>query len=215
MNTPPKLTDEQIDTAIDEAEKVPPNCAGWVVYQRRAYARAIESAVNQQWLDMLAARVSAGWQRIETAPKDRDVLLWATRTPHAFIDQWGRYDRHNHPRITHWMPLPPAPDAAAPQPHPKQEPVAWIRKNGFRFMGEIEPQDESEVALYTAPQPQREWVGLMDEDILEAEQKGAESYQRFKSTARGQMISPADDPYWHVYRAIEAKLREKNTENKQ
>lgn len=33
------------------------------------------------------------------------------------------------------------------------EPVAWIRKNGFRFIAEIEPQDDSEVPLYTAPQP--------------------------------------------------------------
>jgi len=44
-------------------------------------------------------------------------------------------------------------DALAEQA--EQEPVAWIRKNGFRFMGEIEPQDDSEVALYTAPQPER------------------------------------------------------------
>lgn len=33
------------------------------------------------------------------------------------------------------------------------EPVAWIRKNGFRFISEIEPQDDSEVPLFTAPQP--------------------------------------------------------------
>lgn len=30
-------------------------------------------------------------------------------------------------------------------------PVAWLRKNGFRFIGEIEPQDDSEIPLYTAP----------------------------------------------------------------
>lgn len=29
------------------------------------------------------------------------------------------------------------------------EPVAHIRKNGFRFLGEIEPQDDSETPLYT------------------------------------------------------------------
>ena len=34
------------------------------------------------------------------------------------------------------------------------EPVAHIRKNGFRFNGEIEPQDDSELPLYTAAQVQ-------------------------------------------------------------
>lgn len=73
------------------------------------------------------------WQPIETAPKDRPVLvhpgLWAGRTcsiatwnddkyakkPRPF---WGRdddmgritYSRNAPP--THWMPLPPAPEAA-------------------------------------------------------------------------------------------------------
>jgi len=50
------------------------------------------------------------WQPIETAPKWQSVLLWATRTGgRCVIDYWGDYDRHNHPRITHWMPLPAAP----------------------------------------------------------------------------------------------------------
>ena len=31
------------------------------------------------------------------------------------------------------------------------EPVAWIRKNGFRFDANIEPQDDSEIPLYTRP----------------------------------------------------------------
>ena len=34
------------------------------------------------------------------------------------------------------------------------EPVAHIRKNGFRFNGAIEPQDDSELPLYTAAQVQ-------------------------------------------------------------
>ena len=36
---------------------------------------------------------------------------------------------------------------AAPQP----EPVAWLRKDGLRFLGGIEPSDGSELPLYTAP----------------------------------------------------------------
>jgi hypothetical protein len=43
---------------------------------------------------------------------------------------------------------------------PAQQPVAWLRKNGFRFLGVAEPQDESELPLYTNPpaQPQQEPV---------------------------------------------------------
>ena len=29
------------------------------------------------------------------------------------------------------------------------QPAAWIRKNGFRFIAEAEPQDDSETALYS------------------------------------------------------------------
>ena len=37
------------------------------------------------------------------------------------------------------------------------EPVAWIRKNGFRFNENLEPKDDSEIPLYTAPpQPKTE-----------------------------------------------------------
>lgn len=39
---------------------------------------------------------------------------------------------------------------AARQPE-RGEAVAWLRKNGFRFNGDIEPQDDSELPLYTHP----------------------------------------------------------------
>ncbi len=47
--------------------------------------------------------------------------------------------------------------------------------------------------LYTTPQPQREWVGLTDEERLEAAE-----------------IDGADEWFWKVCKAIEAKLKEKN-----
>ena len=61
--------------------------------------------------DQLRAELEdARWQPIETAPKGQSVLLWATRRGgRCVIDDWGDYDMHNHPRITHWMPLPAAP----------------------------------------------------------------------------------------------------------
>ena len=68
------------------------------------------------------------------------------------------------------LPVSPAagevPLFTAPQPQPKQEPVAWLRKNGFRFMGEIEPQDDSEVPLYTTPQPQP--CNIAEDGVCEA-----------------------------------------------
>jgi hypothetical protein len=54
----------------------------------------------------------------------------------------------------------------------------------------------------------REWVGLTDEEIWEAERI---RHQRHKYSIRGQQITPADNPQWHHARAIEAKLKEKNT----
>jgi hypothetical protein len=41
--------------------------------------------------------------------------------------------------------------AALAEPEQKPEPVAWLRKDGLRFRGDIEPQDGSELPLYAAP----------------------------------------------------------------
>jgi hypothetical protein len=35
----------------------------------------------------------------------------------------------------------------------QQEPVAWLRKYGFRFNRDIEPEGDGEVPLYAAPKP--------------------------------------------------------------
>jgi hypothetical protein len=85
----------------------------------------------------------------------------------------------------------------------KQEPVAWCVLEPW-LSGKFEAQDcFSDVALdanvgwvplYTTPQPQREWVGLTDEEIS----------QLWLGTS----------PYFNeedFARAIEAKLKEKNT----
>ena len=74
---------------------------------------------------------------------------------------------------------------------PEQEPVAWVY-NGI--LHEFDPSEfaTSEVKpLYTAP-PKREWVGLTDEEAREIRLK----------------VGSAADVY---ARAIEAKLKEKNT----
>jgi len=72
---------------------------------------------------------------------------------------------------------------------PEQEPVAWISHNAGLYHGK---PDESlnPLPLYTAPQ-KKEWVGLTDEEISE-------------------LIRNTHNTGSFV-RAIEAKLKEKNT----
>lgn len=64
-------------------------------------------------------------------------------------------------------------------PAVQEEPVAWIRKNGFRFIAEIEPQDDSEVPLYTAPPAQP------DASVL------AEALVAIRARIRGEFDHPA------------------------
>jgi hypothetical protein len=53
-----------------------------------------------------SAPQKAGWQPIETAPRDWSQVLVVMRNG-AFST--ARYDKHSEPQATHWMPLPPAP----------------------------------------------------------------------------------------------------------
>ena len=92
----------------------------------------------------------------------------------------------------------------------KQEPVAWMRKLFSPELGEFfdykdgafanETDSEGWTPLYTSP-PQRQWVGLTDEDVYPL----ANEHLRYQ---------PEDYEVSGVYdlaRAIEAKLKEKNT----
>lgn len=106
----------------------------------------------------------------------------------------------------------------------KQEPVAWM--DGYRNIYSLEekaagcedaviplvpaiqhwsdcavhnepayPKGDCDCGGYTIPQPQREWVGLTDRDVFQiAEQCGLASVD-----------------WTDVMRAVEAKLKEKNT----
>lgn len=66
------------------------------------------------------------WRPIETAPRDGDVLIYVAETNEQFVAfsgvcpddgdrQWVFAQTHDHAHIikspTHWMPLPPAPEA--------------------------------------------------------------------------------------------------------
>jgi hypothetical protein len=79
-------------------------------------------------------------------------------------------------------------------PQPELEPVAWFSKRpdntlAIKIVGK--PTDGDWEPLYTAP-PQREWVGLTDEERIDCEIKTQQNYVDF------------------AY-AIEAKLKERNT----
>ena len=83
-------------------------------------------------------------------------------------------------------------EALAEQPA-QQEPVAWMTKTGSVWKTKA---DETDEPLYTHPPAQRTWVGLSDEEI---ENLWHEFHDREFGWAR------------RFTRAIEAKLKEKNT----
>ena len=73
----------------------------------------------------------------------------------------------------------------------EQEPVAWMDEYGDVLSASVvDGSGLRNIPLYTAP-PQREWVGLTDDEVWDAYEKGM--YEEM----------------WFA-RAIEAKLREKN-----
>jgi len=88
----------------------------------------------------------------------------------------------------------------------KQEPVAWITNGGkgelwwyqsskFDEEGNLIGPNPDDIPLYTAP-PQREWVGLTDQEINSVRHN------------RDWTAPWTDETF---ARAIEAKLKEKNT----
>jgi hypothetical protein len=98
----------------------------------------------------------------------------------------------------------------AGHPLPEREPVAWIKPKellvmrGNAYAGAkdwrvnlgLEPE-EGDVGLYTIP-PQRTWVGLTDEELDAL-------YRAVKIRLMGTYDTK------DIYRAVEAKLKEKNT----
>jgi len=88
------------------------------------------------------------------------------------------------------------------EPEPEQEPVAWMHIQGRHQELSHFPLDDGEISrgweqypLYTTP-PQRTWVGLTDEDVNGfVGQYWGDEYMKMRS----------------MVRAIEAKLKERNT----
>ena len=82
---------------------------------------------------------------------------------------------------------------AEPEQEPEQEPVGKFAKFSDGVWKEVTASSQG-IFLYTAP-PRKEWVSLTDEEITEIRLK------MFDAVATN----------YETYRAIESKLREKNT----
>ena len=88
---------------------------------------------------------------------------------------------------------------------PEQEPVAYWRHTSSINQGWDEfsatKAFDDDIPLYTAP-PQREWQGLTDEEVL---QEADKRHARINNNIGNDLLLIS------FYRAIEAKLKEKNT----
>jgi hypothetical protein len=103
----------------------------------------------------------------------------------------------------------------------KQEPVGYMDKTKFKLLSEGDSVTTTitshrpftdDVPLYTTPPTaQRQWVGLTDEEIMQAERLASIRHLKHRYSIRGQQITPADDFQWHYARAIEEALKRKNT----
>lgn len=76
------------------------------------------------------------------------------------------------------------------------------------------PVWDASAPLVMTPNPvfaKREWVWLTDEDVEQAKDDARRSFRRHYYSARGQIVMPQYNYEWHLIRAIEYKLKEKNT----
>jgi len=97
----------------------------------------------------------------------------------------------------------------------EQEPVAWLKTWSDGSLTVLKTKshafaDHELEPLYTAP-PNKEWVGLTDEQVEDEWERitGHSIFGGDRSEGRAMYISP--DEVIEFSRAIEAKLKEKNT----
>ena len=121
------------------------------------------------------------------------------------IDQGGLCDVH------YWQGRAHRAEALAEQPAQQQEPYGWIGENSGQFIKNVGQRIVNGTPLYTSPQPaqpSKPWVGLTDEDIKEAEWLLSAIKEHEAYTLQEQLLVEGVDVF---ARAIEAKLRERNT----
>lgn len=77
-----------------------------------ALCQAFGRAMWRQFNSMLGA---PAWQPIKTAPLDEIVLLLPSKhSRRPSVGRWRDFDVFNHPKFTHWMRIPAAPELQAP-----------------------------------------------------------------------------------------------------
>ena len=151
--------------------------------------------------DELAKRQGGGFKAKQAMAADK---LWDK--PSVAFDEWwnGDNDESTNPfRLesgAYWAWA----GWKAALAQPAQEPVAWMNKHGACISAVFKEVEETAgeytTPLYTAP-PQREWVGLTDDDIFAA-------VKDLYGTAESAFIGRIDDIA--TARSIEAKLKERN-----
>ena len=57
----------------------------------------------------------------------------------------------------------------------------------------------------------RQWVGLTEREVEECTIAAERDYERYMHATRGQQLGQRDQLDWWIARAIETKLKEKNT----
>ena len=121
--------------------------------------------------------------------------------------EWAKYTSWETPTVAN---LPKIPLYIKPQPKQEQdEPVAWMSEDEHTVYTSKQVDgcfQHDHIPLYTTPQ--RTWVVLTDEEMRELE-KQFEAERVRTSDEEYLVIYPA--AYWQWQRAIEAKLKEKNT----
>ena len=96
---------QAVDAAMVEMKNIHPPL------RRSECQRLIQAALN-----VAPAAPAHAWQPIDTAPKDGDVLIYVTETDEQFVAYWDdcwRFAPNAKLKTpTHWMPLPPSPEAS-------------------------------------------------------------------------------------------------------
>ena len=88
-----------------------------------------------------------------------------------------------------------------------QEPVAWMHPSGgvLQHLTTGLERNAYTIPLYTHPQPKREWVGLTNEEIIDV------NMSTVTKLIDEPIVCDTDSNIVQFGKAIEAKLKEKNT----
>jgi hypothetical protein len=144
---------------------------------------------------------------ITLTSEEAQQVLEALEEAKIDIFDWGQYASHHHREKYNLYGDTVKNDdlietlrarLAQPEPEPEPEPVAWYWSNGIEFTIAFEKTD-GHAPMYLHP-PQREWQGLTDEEIIDT-----------ANNAPFDTMVSAEDYIYVIARAIEAKLKEKNT----